>query len=143
MRLTRQVLYKTATPIDVTQLAFINDLSTALRETMLKNNGIGLAAPQCGIPKRIFVMYTNGQHRTVVNPEILTVSNNLCTIVEGCLSFPNKFVDVSRPDSIVVKYYNQLGSLVEETLNGIDARCFLHEHDHLDGITMYKRKKLT
>ena len=143
MRLTRQVLYKTATPIDLNQLAFINDLSTALRETMLKNNGIGLAAPQCGIPKRIFVMYTDGQHRTVVNPEILTVSNNLCTIVEGCLSFPNDFVEVTRPNSISVKYYNQIGTLVEETLEGIDARCFLHEYDHLDGITMYKRKKLT
>lgn len=143
MRLTKQALYKTATPIDVTQLTLINDLSSALFKTMLKNNGIGLAAPQCGIPKRIFVMHTNNQHRTVVNPEILTVGGNLCTMTEGCLSFPNDYVEVSRPDSVTVKYYDQTGILVEESLDGLDARCFLHEYDHLDGITMHKRKKLT
>lgn len=140
MQLTKRVLYKIAQPVDVYRVGFIKDLARDLRSTMIKNNGIGLAAPQCGIPRRIFVMYTENQHRTVVNPELLTTSADHCIINEGCLSFPNELFDISRPAVIEVKYYDESATLVTETLEGISARCFLHELDHLDGITMHKRK---
>jgi peptide deformylase len=115
-------------------------LTQALLNTMLKNNGIGLAAPQCGIPRQIFVMLTDGQQRVVINPQILTVSEERCIMTEGCLSFPDEYLDISRPATITVEYYNSDAQLIEETLTGLSARCFLHEFDHLKGITMHQKR---
>ena len=141
MRLNKRVLYQVAKPVDITKTGFIQDLARDLINTMLKNNGIGLAAPQCGIPRQIFVMNTDGQRRVVVNPQLLTVSKDCCIMTEGCLSFPNEYLDISRPTTITVEYYNSDAQLIEETLTGLSARCFLHEFDHLKGITMHQKRK--
>jgi peptide deformylase len=141
MRLNKRVLYQVAKPVDISKTGFVQDLAEALFDTMTKNNGIGLAAPQCGIPRQIFVMSTDGQQRVVINPQILTVSKNLCIMTEGCLSFPNEYLDISRPETITVEYYNSDIQLITETLTGLSARCFLHEFDHLKGITMQQKRK--
>jgi len=141
MKLNKRVLYQQAHPINLDQKGFIKDLSDALFDTMLANNGIGLAAPQCGIPRQMFVMCTNNQNRTVVNPKILQTSENTCIMSEGCLSFPNEFLDIHRPENITVEYYNKDTERVIEKLSGLTARCFLHEFDHLQGITMHTRKQ--
>jgi peptide deformylase len=140
MRLNKRVLYQVAKPVDISNTGFINDLAKDLFSTMTKNNGIGLAAPQCGIPRQMFVMDTEGQRRVVVNPQILTVSQDYCIMTEGCLSFPNEYLDVSRPSTVTVEYRNSDAQLVTETLAGLSARCFLHEFDHLNGITMHQKK---
>lgn len=141
MRLNKRVLYQVAKPVDVTKTGFIQDLAKDLFATMTKNNGIGLAAPQCGMPRQIFVMNTDGQQRVVINPQLLTVSEDRCIMTEGCLSFPNEYLDISRPATITVEYYNSDSQLVTETLTGLSARCFLHEFDHLKGITMQQKRK--
>jgi peptide deformylase len=140
MRLNKRVLYQVAKPVDISNTGFIKDLARDLFSTMVKNNGIGLAAPQCGIPRQIFVMDTEGQRRVVVNPQLLTVSQDYCIMTEGCLSFPKEYLDVSRPSTITVKYHNSEAQLIAETLTGLSARCFLHEFDHLNGITMHQKK---
>ena len=140
MRLNKRVVYQVAKPVDISNTGFINDLAKDLFSTMTKNNGIGLAAPQCGIPRQMFVMDTEGQRRVVVNPQILTVSQDYCIMTEGCLSFPNEYLDVSRPSIVTVEYCNSDAQLVTETLAGLSARCFLHEFDHLNGITMHQKK---
>jgi peptide deformylase len=61
-------------------------------------------------------------------------------MTEGCLSFPNEYLDVSRPSTVTVEYRNSDAQLVTETLAGLSARCFLHEFDHLNGITMHQKK---
>jgi peptide deformylase len=140
MRLNKRVLYQVAKPVDIGNTGFIKDLAKDLFSTMTKNNGIGLAAPQCGIPRQMFVMDTEGQRRVVVNPQILTASQDYCIMTEGCLSFPNEYLDVSRPSTVTVEYRNSDAQLVTETLAGLSARCFLHEFDHLNGITMHQKK---
>ena len=141
MRLNKRVLYKVAEPVDYTQTEFVRDLAQALFTTMVNEQGIGLAAPQVGIPRRIFVMDTEQQRRVVVNPEILTVSEESCIMTEGCLSFPKEYLDISRPQCITVNYRDVTGALITETLTGLSARCFLHEFDHLNGITMHQKKE--
>jgi peptide deformylase len=141
MRLSKRVLHQVAQPVDYTQTKFVRDLAQALFTTMANKQGIGLAAPQCGIPRRIFVMDTDQQRRVVVNPEILTVSEESCIMTEGCLSFPQEYLAISRPTQITVQYRDVAGQLVNETLTGLSARCFLHEFDHLNGITMHQKKE--
>ena len=141
MRLNKRVLYQVAQPVDYTQTGFVQDLAQALFATMISKQGIGLAAPQCGIPRRIFVMDTDQQRRVVVNPEILTASEESCIMTEGCLSFPKDYLDINRPVQVTVRYRDQTGKLITETLTGLSARCFLHEFDHLNGITMHQKKE--
>lgn len=102
---------------------------------MKNNNGIGLSGPQVGLSKRIFVMETNRVQRIVVNPKI-TNKSGLGGIEEGCLSFPGINVKVSRPTIISVEYSDLSGNNIVETLYALDAICFQHELDHLDGITL-------
>jgi peptide deformylase len=141
MRLNKRVLYKVAEPVDYTQTGFVQDLAQALFATMTSKQGIGLAAPQVGIPRRIFVMDTDQQRRVVVNPEILTVSEQSCIMTEGCLSFPQEYLTISRPTQVTAQYRDAAGNLITETLTGLSARCFLHEFDHLNGITMHQKKE--
>lgn len=126
------------------------DFQYPLRNQMLVNqmlglmrmeNGIGLAAPQIGISKRLFVMSVDGHDRACFNPEVLSASDVLTDFEEGCLSFPGESCIIKRPSSIKVKYQNHFGDWIETDLTGLEARCFQHELDHLDGITMHDRAK--
>ena len=102
-------------------------------ETMYENNGCGLAAPQVGIRKRIFVMdVDDGNQYVMINPEILETSGSQ-TGAEGCLSVPGKNGQVTRAEHVKVKALNE--DMEEYTLGaeGLLARCILHENDHLNG----------
>jgi peptide deformylase len=110
-------------------------LVSALLDTMTKNHGIGLAAPQVAISTRLFVMAST-QYGNIAcfNPEIVDAQQEIENSIEGCLSFPDLQLTVKRPKGITGKFQDVTGELVTLTLEGIDARCFQHELDHLNGI---------
>ena len=116
-------------------------LAQQMRSLMLQENGIGLAAPQIGVSRRLFVMETQGWQRTCFNPEITGASQTQVDFDEGCLSFPGERCIIKRPDWVDVRYQDWKGQWHSERFSGILARCFQHELDHLDGITMWHRQK--
>lgn len=109
------------------------DLLDDMKETLAKANGVGLAAPQVGIRKRIFIMDVGEGVIEMINPEITEKSKEIQRDVEGCLSCPNQWGYVKRPKYVTVKSYNRNGELVEYKLADLAARCACHETDHLDG----------
>jgi peptide deformylase len=105
-------------------------------ETMKANNGIGLAANQVGLLRRVFVMrLQDGREMGFFNPTILVGDNADMAGEEGCLSFPNLWLKIPRSDKITAMYLDNTGKQCIIELEGIDSRCFQHELDHLDGIT--------
>lgn len=107
-------------------------------ETMYEKQGVGLAAPQVGILKRIVVVDVGEGPIVMINPEILETSGEQ-TGEEGCLSLPGKFGIVTRPDYVKVRFQNKDMEEVEMEGEGLLARAFCHEIDHLDG-EMYMDK---
>ncbi len=108
-------------------------------ETMYAAPGIGLAAIQVGIPKRVIVMdldQKEGKKNPMffVNPEIIKKSNNTSTYEEGCLSVPGQFAEIDRPEECYVKFLDYDGSPKEIKAKGMLATCIQHEMDHLEGI---------
>mgnify|MGYP001160808523 CR=1 FL=1 len=108
-------------------------------ETMYAAPGIGLAAIQVGIPKRVIVidLVREGQKQQpmyFVNPEIVSSSKNDATYEEGCLSVPNQFAEIDRPDKCKVKYLDYSGKEQILEAEGLLATCIQHEMDHLEGI---------
>lgn len=104
-------------------------------EIMFKENGLGLAAPQVGQTFRLFVMGPEiGEQFVCFNPEILEESDEQELAEEGCLSFPGLYFKVKRPNKIKVRYQDRDGKTHEREFEGLWARCFLHELDHLNGI---------
>ena len=108
-------------------------------ETMYAAPGIGLAAIQVGVPKRIIVMDLAGQDepkapRYFVNPEILWQSEETQLCEEGCLSVPDIYDEVERPSRVRLRYLNYQGEQIEEDAEGMYAVCIQHEMDHLEGI---------
>jgi peptide deformylase len=114
-------------------------LEKEMCEFMIANNGIGLAANQIGIAKRVFVMGSyniNGFPApfAVFNPRIIEASTEMILDQEGCLSYPGLFLTVKRPSWIVAEYQNAKGDIIEARFDGYLAKCFQHELDHLDGV---------
>ena len=104
-------------------------------EIMQTNNGRGLAANQVGLLSRVFVIQLVGEEpKAMFNPRVLSTSDNLVLGEEGCLSFPDLWLDVKRPSSIEAAYLDKTGKECIIELSDINARCFLHELDHLDGV---------
>jgi len=108
-------------------------------ETMYAAPGIGLAAIQVGVPKRVIVMDLaregeEKQPRYFVNPEILWASEETAPYEEGCLSVPEIYDEVERPARVKLKYLNYQGEAVEEDAEGLFAVCIQHEMDHLEGV---------
>lgn len=116
-----------------------SDVVKEMVEIMSKNGGIGLAAPQCGLLKRIFIMGNFTKLVVCINPKIVNVSDTRLMDLEGCLSFPELFMKVSRPDICEVQYQTVTGEVVTRQLTGLESRVFLHEYDHLLGITFDQR----
>ena len=102
-------------------------------ETMHEANGVGLAGPQVGVMRRLCVVDTGEEDVELVNPEIVEVSAETQTGVEGCLSLPGKYGIVTRPEHVVIRAQDRNGDWYEYEGDDIVARCFLHEIDHLDG----------
>lgn len=115
------------------------ELVKELFATLVEYGGVGLAAPQCGILKNIFVMGNFQKMTACINPLVTNVTGDSVVDVEGCLSFPGLWLKVKRPASVTVQYQNIDGETVQEDLDGLAARVFLHEFDHLHGITFDNR----
>ena len=112
-----------------------------LKMTMKLYNGLGLSANQCGVFERVFIV-GNGEIVIVcINPKVIKVSEDLIKDNEGCLSFPGLFLKIERASSVEVEYYDYQGKKYNTTFTGLTARCFLHELDHMNGITMDKHVK--
>ena len=113
-------------------------------ETMYAAPGIGLAAIQVGVPKRILVIDLQEPEvedgppikdpRVFINPEIITHSDEEVPYLEGCLSVPDQYAEVERPDHIRARWLDENGKPHEEQLDGLLAVCLQHEMDHLEGI---------
>lgn len=100
--------------------------------------GIGLAAPQVGVPLRLVVIDLQPEDKpaplVLINPEILATSEERVTREEGCLSLPNQYADITRPARVEMRYSDLAGSAHEIAAEGLLAACLQHEVDHLDGI---------
>ena len=108
-------------------------------ETMYAAPGIGLAAIQIGIPKRVIVLDIAKKDELknpmyFINPEIVQKSDNNLIYEEGCLSVPGQFAEISRPDKCDIKYLDYFGQPKELKAEGLLATCIQHEIDHLEGI---------
>jgi len=101
-------------------------------DTMYQAQGVGLAAPQVGINKRIFVIDIGDGLIVIINPKVLSRKGVHC-LEEGCLSVPEVSILIKRPEKIQVQYQEQNNNVVKKSFEGLMARAFLHELDHLDG----------
>jgi len=116
------------------------ELKDNMVQIMLDNNGIGLAANQVEFDGQVFVMGDTAENATIhINPVVLQHTKDTVTDAEGCLSFPNIFVKVTRPKEILVQFYDENLKLKQAKIGGYSAKCFLHEYDHLQGITFKDR----
>lgn len=112
---------------------------------MYATNGIGLAGPQVELPYRVFVMNYTGdaekkdKEMVFINPIILRRGGKLVSGEEGCLSFPDIFAKVVRPERVTVRAFNIKGEMFTATFEGLAARCVQHENDHLDGYCFIDR----
>ncbi|MDE3059519.1 MAG: peptide deformylase, partial [Pseudomonadota bacterium] len=120
----------------------IRHLAADMLETMYHDKGIGLAAVQVGVMKRLLVMDVSwrddggpGEQYVLINPEIIESSEEPHAYKEGCLSFPDQFADVTRPESVRVRWLGLDGQTHEENFEGLLATCVQHEIDHINGIT--------
>ena len=117
-----------------------NEFASTLVETCKAYNGIGLSANQCGFPYRVFVMGAGDEYVAHYNPKVINAYGE-SHMDEGCLSFPFLFLKITRPERIDVEYQDFNGVTRTATYNGISARCFLHELDHMNGIVYTMRAK--
>lgn len=128
------VLRKKAEPVE-TITEELKNFAQDLIDTMLDENGLGLAAPQVGVSKRM-VALDAGEERghpfVILNPEILE-SSGKSVREEGCLSFPGIYGKIERPAKVKVRAMKMDGTMMEAELDGLEARAFQHELDHLDG----------
>jgi peptide deformylase len=119
-------------------------LSRNLFDTLKKAGGIGLAAPQIGINKRVFIVDTTSMNetdpnvekyeQTFINPIITWFSQTNVYYNEGCLSIPDVYEDILRPDKIRIRYQDIDCNTIEEDFEGLKARIIQHEYDHLQGV---------
>lgn len=112
----------------------IKELLDDMVETMNDSRGVGLAAPQVGILRRVIVVDDGSGPIKLVNPEIIKKSTEEILDVEGCLSVPNRAGEVSRPEKLTVKYLDENNEKKELEAENYLARILCHEMDHLDGI---------
>jgi peptide deformylase len=118
-----------------------NKFASSLVETCKSMSGLGLSANQCGFTHRVFVMGLDDNYVAFFNPKIISVSDNISQMEEGCLSFMDLFLKVTRPDTIDVEYQDYTGQKKTATYTGLTARCFQHELDHMNGVVYTQRVK--
>ncbi|MBI5272804.1 MAG: peptide deformylase [Chlamydiia bacterium] len=127
----------------------IEQLAQDMIETMIANNGVGLAGPQVGKLLRIYVFrdeklhpaghYELGEPQVAINPVFTEPSKETESMLEGCLSIPGLHLEVSRPARIRVRYQDLSGAFHEQELTGFLARVNMHENDHLNGVLYIDR----
>jgi len=126
------VLRNEASPVDKVDEEIVT-LADRMTEAMFRAEGIGLAAPQVGVLTRVIVVNVEDDFHIVVNPEIVETNRETESSAEGCLSIPGPEAEVERPLSVDVRGYDLDGKEVKLTREGLAARVFLHEVDHLNG----------
>lgn len=133
-----KVVSTKAEAVDVEKLSEIREHVKLMAPFMIEHRGIGLAAPQVGIPLRFFITKMNPEDdlRIFINPEIVTLGEEITEMNEGCLTLPEQMVPVKRPSIVTIKYTDLNGNVIEETFDGLMAKCVQHEYDHLDGILL-------
>lgn len=117
----------------------IRSLGFEMIEIMTENEGIGLAAPQVGELKRIIVVQTEKGSEIFINPKIIKKSKETIIDEEGCLSFPGLFLKIKRAKEVEIEALNERGEKIQVRAEGLPARIFQHEIDHLDGILFIDR----
>ena len=140
------VLRQISTPVEAVDDE-LRALIADMFQTMYDAPGIGLTAVQVGVPKRLLVMDLQEpadpedpespavkEPRVFINPEILSASDHEVPYTEGCLSVPDQYAEVLRPDRIRARWLDEQGKSQEQDLDGLLAVCFQHEMDHLEGI---------
>ena len=138
-----EVLRKKAEPADLNDKEALATLVQDLKDTLVRADGCGLAAPQIGESVRVVIVdgdvvsdtydYLKGFRRTLINPEILEESDEKVTYSEGCLSIPGIYCDVVRSKKMTVRYYNEDLEQVTESFDNFACRMIQHELSHLDG----------
>lgn len=119
-------------------------LEQAMIKFMVENHGIGLAANQIGLAKRVFVMGSETipdfpKPFAVFNPVIKEASKEMVLDKEGCLSYPGLYLTIKRPQKILAEYQDSKGNLCEIEIDGYLSKCFQHEYDHLNGVCFVDR----
>ena len=137
------VLRETAKPADLKDKEGLATLVQDLKDTLVKADGCGLAAPQIGVSLRVVIVdgdvvsdsypYLKDFRRTLINPEIVEESEEQTTYSEGCLSIPCIYCDIQRPKKIKVRYHNENLEEVTEEFDNFASRMIQHEMSHLDG----------
>jgi len=112
----------------------MNLLINRLKMTMKKYSGLGLSANQCGVYERVFVIGSEHFQFACINPKIIDQSAEMIKDNEGCLSYPALYLKIERPSWIMASFYNEKGERVEMKMEGLTARCFQHELDHMNGV---------
>jgi len=111
-----------------------------MHEAMIRDHGIGLAAPQVGDPRRIFIVGIEDEPlRVFINPRINAMSEQTSEYEEGCLSFPGLYFTVVRPSAVEIEAFDVSGKKFKLNADGLLARVIQHEFDHLDGILFIER----
>jgi len=136
-----EILEREVKDVDLENLEFNPiELKKEMVEFMIANNGIGLSANQIGLDAKVFVMGDSVENSTMcINPTVLQYTSDTQDDIEGCLSFPNVFVKIKRPKEILAKYWNENLEECTVKIEGYSAKCYLHEMDHLLGITFKDR----
>lgn len=141
MKLTDDTLYNTTKSIAFDDSRELELLSVKLMKVMEQEGGIGLSANQVGLDISLFVTKVNGKYKAFFNPKALDFSDYMIEFEEGCLSFPDEYHVIKRPETVKIEYQDYLGNKNVKTLEGMDCRVWLHEYDHLQGITFQQRKE--
>ena len=136
-----EILEREVKDVDLENLEFDPvELKKEMVEFMIANNGIGLSANQIGLDAKVFVMGDSVENSTMcINPTVLQYTSDTQDDIEGCLSFPNIFVKIKRPKEILARYWNENLEECTVKIEGYSAKCYLHEMEHLLGITMKDR----
>lgn len=117
----------------------------AMYELMFSSSGVGLAAPQVGLRKRILILNDEGDpdkpdlNLTLINPTITGFGGDKLAFDEGCLSFPSIYAEIQRPDRCTVEAYDVEGKPIREEFSGFRSRVIQHENDHLEGVLLVDR----
>ena len=132
-------LVQSSTPWDFSADSDAEQLEKDMCNFMIAAGGIGLAANQIGLAKRVFVMGSNNIEGfpapfALFNPRIIEASSEMVLDREGCLSYPGLFLTINRAEWIVAEYQDSQGNTKEVKIDGYLAKCFQHELDHLDGV---------
>jgi len=135
------VLRRPAPPVE----RFDEELAATVRamfDRMYASQGVGLAAPQVGLRRRILVLNATGEpsdELVLINPTIAALTGPPTVFEEGCLSFPGIYAEVERPERVTVRAFDVEGRPTEGTYDGFQSRIVQHEHDHLEGVLLVDR----